>query len=92
VLKVPERKIFDRSDFHYFYIINSLCGGGGGCFGIKINFLYIMLRCSFRAAKFLTRMLRIISLVCGKKNFVELLRPFISVNKFYYFCCFRHLP
>ncbi len=37
ILKVPKREIFDRSDFHDFYTIKSLCVGD---FGVKItNFL-----------------------------------------------------
>jgi hypothetical protein len=28
-LKVPKSEIFDRSDFHDFYSIKSLLGGGG---------------------------------------------------------------
>jgi hypothetical protein len=55
-VKVPKCEIFDRSDFHGFYTIN----------GVKIFFIYIFWG-SFRAAKFLMRML---SLILRKKFFL----------------------
>jgi hypothetical protein len=36
-LKVPKCEIFDRSDFDYFYTIQSLCEGD---FGVKTNFFH----------------------------------------------------
>ncbi len=82
-LKVPKRETFDRWDFPDFYIIKSLCVGN---FGVKINFLKIIMG-SFGGAKFPTRMLSVflrrIFLSLGKKIFFsqKLLRPFVSVNR-----------
>ncbi len=77
-LKVPKCVIFDRLDFHDFLTIK------GATLGLK--YFFFIFRGSFRAAKFLTRMLslilRRIFLSLGKKMlfFVELLRQFVSVN------------
>ena len=60
----------------------------GGDFGVKKIFL-IIFRCSFRAAKFLMHMLAQSNfkedffLFGQKKNFAELLRPFVSVNSYF---------
>ncbi len=51
---MPKREIFDRSDFPYFYTIESLRVGD---FGVKIKKILKIFRGSFRGAKFLTRML-----------------------------------
>jgi hypothetical protein len=56
-LKVPKCEIFDRSDFHDFYPIQSLWEGD---FAVKIKRLKKIFRGSFGAAKFLTRMLSLI--------------------------------
>ncbi len=58
-LRVPKYEIIDRSDFHAFYTIKSLWGGGGATIGLKLIF-FLIFRDSFRATKFLTRMLSLI--------------------------------
>ncbi len=81
---MPKCEIFDRSDFHDFYPIKSLWEGD---FGVKIKcFKKKILRGSFGAAKFLTRMLSLIL----RRNFCKvwtkifffwkLLRAYVGVN------------
>ncbi len=80
---MPKCEIFDRSDFPDLYTIKSLHVGD---FGVKIKNLLKIFRGSFRAAKFLTRMLslflrRFFKKLGPKKVFsVEPLRPLVSVN------------
>ncbi len=57
ILKVPMCEILDRSDFDDFYTIKSLWGGD---FRVKIKISFFIVRGSFGAAKFLTRLLRLI--------------------------------
>ena len=57
LLKVPKYETFDSSNFHDFYTIKSL--REGDC-GVKIKKIKKILRVSFGAAKFLTRMLSLI--------------------------------
>ncbi len=54
---MPKCEIFDNSDFDDFYTIKSLWGGD---FWVKIKVFFVIFRGSFGAAKFLTRMLRLI--------------------------------
>jgi hypothetical protein len=57
-LKVPKCKSFDRSDFPDFYTIKPFC-----CATLGLTYKFVqntIFRCSFRAAKFLTRMLSLI--------------------------------
>ncbi len=83
-LKVPKRKIFDRSDFPDFYTIKSLCVGDlgvkikiffnnnyGFIWGCKVPYTYA--QCIFKEVIFLS---------FGQKKFfsVELLRSLVSVN------------
>jgi hypothetical protein len=56
ILKVPKCEIFDHSDFDDFYTIKSLWGSN---FGVKIIFFFIV-RGSFGAAKYLTRLLSLV--------------------------------
>jgi len=80
---VPQRGIFNRSDFPDFYTIKSLHVGD---FGVKIKKFKNIFRGSFRGAKFLTRMLslflRRLFFKLGPKIFfsVKLLRPLVSIN------------
>ncbi len=53
---MPKREIFDRSDFPDFYTMKSIRVGD---FGVKIKKILKIFRCSFRGAKFLTRMLSV---------------------------------
>ncbi len=67
---MPKCEIFDRSDFHDLY--HKVFMGGGGDFGVKINF-FLIFRGSFRTAKFLTHILSLILegfLSLGKKKFL----------------------
>ncbi len=81
---MPKREKFNRSDFPDFYTIKSLRVGD---FGVKIKKNLKKFRGSFRAAKFLTRMLslflrRFFFQSFGQKIFfsVALFRPLVSIN------------
>ncbi len=68
---MPKGECFDRSDFYDFDIIKSLWGEGA-TLCVKLVFFY--LGGSFRAAKFLTPKVNLIS----RKTFLSLGKHFLS--------------